>query len=892
MDDFRKVSMKSGYSPMPPRTRSERTGSRSRSSRSGGPRGTGGRGPQKQGWQRFFNWKWMVLVLLTSLLIMVGGCTAVMMTGETLDLEKAKDPTKMPTNSKLLDSDNKVVAVFGNEYREWVNIEDIKKKNPELLTAFVKVEDRRFYEHNGIDYEGLGRAIIKNIIAMGNAQGASTLTQQVCKNIVLGDFNKTYTRKIREIGCALNLEKELGEKRKDKILEAYLNFIDFGGVNGIKLASEVYFGKDPTKKKLEIEEIALLAGMPKAPYKYNPLKNPEAAKERRDVVLTQVLPVDDVIPPIVDKQTAEERAKKPVNACPKTKCWNKLLKAGKYDHYKAFVQEELKRDYGINPEKLGKSGYVIKTALNQQAQTAVEKALQDKSLFVNKGQYMKDADASIVMLNPKNGMIVAVGNGRQYQPGYQKRALLPVQPGSTIKPLTVYAPAVNDHDYNEYSIVKDIPVDFAGDWNPSNYGGMPPQGNIPMLTMVKKSLNKSTVRLLHEVVTLNSAYDYAQKLGLNLKEADRTSYAALALGGVNGGVNTKQMAQAYAVFANGGKYYQARTIVSVTQNGEVVEPKNPDKYKQPKQVFSEKTAWYMTRMMKHVIADDDGTGHNARLKDGRDVAGKSGTIQGEKAAWFVGYTPDLVAAVNVMYPIQGAEIVKVTGGSVPAKIFSYVMSEAHQGIPPHSFKKPPGVEEPKRPFELQAPHLSYESHPDGVLLKWQQQPEQVTYQVFRAEGGNFVKVADLPAGSTSWKDPSALPPQDDGFDLGDLFGGGGEKKKVYRYKVVAIDTQATDPANKEKSSEITVELKSGKKEEKPKFDKNNDGIDDRQQDTDGDGVNDHEDKFPNDPTRTGKEQDGGGGNGDHGDGGPGRGDGDNGDGNNGNGNGNTGGWPF
>jgi penicillin-binding protein 2A len=220
-----------------------------------------------------------------------------------------------------------------------------------------------------------------------------------------------------------------------------------------------------------------------------------------------------------------------------------------------------------------------------------------------------------------------------------------------------------------------------------------------------------------------------------------------------------------------------------------------------------------------------------------------------------------------------------------------VMSEAHQGIPPHSFKKPPGVEEPTPPFQLQAPHLSYESHPDGVLLKWQQQPAQVTYQVFRAEGGNFVKVADLPAGSTSWKDPSALPPQDDGFDLGDLFGGGGEKKKVYRYKVVAIDTQATDPANKEKSSEITVELKSGKKEEKPKFDKNNDGIDDREQDSDGDGVNDHEDKFPNDPTRTGKEQDGGG-NGDHGDGGPGRGDGDNGDGNNGNGNGNTGGWPF
>ncbi|MFC7441887.1 transglycosylase domain-containing protein [Laceyella putida] len=856
MDDFRKVSMKSGYSPMPPRTRSERAGSRSRSGRSsgGGPRGSSGRRPPKQGWQRFFTWKWFMLILLTSLLLMVGGCAAIMASADMYDLKEI-DKANMPLSSKILDQKGNVVATFGFSQREWADMKQMRKVNPMLPDAFVKVEDRRFYEHNGVDFEGLARAVVKNIVAMGAAQGASTITQQVCKNIVLKNPEKTMTRKVQELGCALNLERKAS---KEDILAAYLNYIPFGGdIAGVRMASKVYFDKDPVKDHLEPEEVAMLAGMPKAPSTYNPVRHPEKAKERRDVVLTQVFPVDDVMKPFITQEEANKLAEKPLKAC--EDCRKKYAVKDKYQAFKDLVKTELKNEYDVDPEDLANKGYEIHTKLNVKAQDAVEKALKDDSMFVNNnGEQLKDADAGITILDPKTGLIVASGGGRQYNAASTHRGLEIAQPGSTIKPLTVFGPAVYKHDYNEFSMLNDRKIDFRPGWNPKNFTPGE-KGDVPMAEAVKKSLNLSTIHLLHDVVKLDPAFEFGNQLGLKLQEADK-DYAPLALGALNKGVNTVQMAQAYQVFVKDGSYHKAHAIVKVMDGEDELKPKT--NYKETKKVFDAKTAWWMTRMMKKVIFEDGGTGHNAKLEDGRDVAGKSGTVQGEKGGWFVGYTPDLVAAVNVWYP-TGGEIVKVTGGSAPAKIFSYVMSAAHEGIPPHQFEKPEGVKDPSPPFQLQAPQLSGRQEGKKVVLHWQQQNERVKYQILRSEGnGQFTPVGEAGPGSTGWEDTTVQVPEGGGGGFFDFIGGGGDQKKVYMYKVIAIDTQQPDPALGQKDSNvITVEVKGEEKKVDDQYDKNKDGIDDRQQDTDGDRVNDYEDKFPNDPTKTGKEQDNGGDNG-------------------------------
>lgn len=854
MDDFRRVSMKSGYSPMPPRSRSERIGPRSRSGRSGGG---GGRKPPKTGWRRFLSWKWLVLVLVTSLLLMVGGCSAIMLSEGTYDLKKIQKEN-MPFSSRLYDANDDVIATIGTKQREWADIEQLRAKNPMLVDAFVKTEDRRFYNHIGVDFEGLSRAVVKNIIAMGAAEGASTITQQVCKNIILENAEKTMTRKIKELGCALNLEKKYS---KDEILEAYLNFIGFGGrVAGVRLASMVYFDKDPVKVELSPEEVAMLAGMPKAPNKYNPVKNPDKAKERRDVVLKMVMPVDDVMEPMLSEEEAKKLAQKSLETC--KDCEEKYIKKGEFDAYKDLVIKELEEVYGLNEEDLEQLGLHIHTGLNLKAQKAVEEALKDDSLFKNnEGKTLEGADAGVTIIDPETGLIRAVGGGREYKPGYRNRAVEdPVQPGSTIKPLTVYSPAIQDLGYNEYFTVEDKKVDFAGDWDPSNYSGGP-KGEVSMNYMVANSLNLSTIHLLREV-GLDRAYDYGQKLGLDLQPADK-GYAPLALGGLNKGVTSKQLAQAFSVFPNKGSYKQAYTIKKVMQGDKELKPKK-EKDEKETQVFNEKTAYWMTRMLQDVITE--GSGKNAALDNGWDVAGKTGTIQDGQAGWFVGYTPNMVMAVNVFYPQGGQENTPLTGGSAPAEIFGYVMNKALEGEKPQKFQF--NAPDPQPPFELKQPQLSASQQSDGVLLKWGAQGERVKFQVWRAEEGqDFQMIKELPGSVGEFKDP-VQPPQGGGNFLDDLFGGGGEQaaSKTYRYKVVAIDTEK----NEQKESGVVSVTLTPQGNEKP-----DDGEEPEDPNDPGNGDDDNNSPFP--PDRPGGPGDGDDGN-----------DGSDGDDNNNDG----GGWPW
>ncbi len=727
---------------------------------------------KRRKWRAFINKKWILLVLSTVILLIISGCSAVMLTASFYDLEEMQ---RIKFASSLYDQDKERVARLGDTNREHVSLNEIETEL--LIETYLAVEDRRFYEHNGVDYRAIARAVVANISALRSAEGAGTITMQVARNTILHDRDKTIIRKLRETAIAWNLERKYS---KDEILESYLNYIYLGNnVRGIKMATKIYFDKEITTDTLEPHEVALLAGLPQAPELYNPYKNPELAKKRRNIVLG-VMHNQGLI-------TLEEKNKyQKMGLGVNKKYLNKHLKDNRFQAYKDLVLEEAQLRYGIEAEELVNGGYNIYTGLNRKAQLSMEKAFHDDALFKSQ----KQLDGGATLLNSKTGLIHAVGGGREYLHGYTNFALEKRQPGSTIKPITVFAPAVEDHRYNEFTTVRDLPYK-VGNWTPKNYD-QNYYGHIPMQRMVSKSLNVSSVWLLNEVVGTDSAFKYATEAGLPLKKEDQ-DLAPLALGGLTEGVNTVQMAQAYGSFANNGVLSEAHTIRKiVTADGQVLKPKKP--LVQKKTLFSKKTAYYITRMLKNAV--EEGTGGNARVY-GYDIAGKTGTTQNGRDAWFVGYTPDYVMAVMVTNHKEGK--VSLGGNEYPSRIFHRVMSETLRGTTPHLFKNP-GVPEPKPPFILKAVdnlRATYDSKSGAVLLTWNDYSDRVLYRVERSTpNGRWIPIYTTRNGS--YKDTSIRFPQSTLFD--NLFG---TSKQTYYYRVIAIDSKTNKEAGPTRTVKIT-----------------------------------------------------------------------------------------
>lgn len=824
MDQFRMES--SGF-PSRSRSNGRRAGRRSLGKGHGAGDGRGG-GKKKF---RFFTWKWFFLVILTTILLAIGGCSAVVFSAPTYNIEEIEE--KMEESSTIYDTNEKEVMKLGASNREYVKISDIK--TPELAEAFIKVEDERFRQHNGIDYRGFGRAIFRNIISLGKAEGASTITMQVARNAVLKDRNKTYTRKLNEIAVSLNLERRY---KKDRILETYINYIDLGNdVRGVKMAAKIYFDKDITKDELEPEEIALLAGLPKAPYGYNPFTKEEKAINRRNVVLNKLAEdKGEKSPPLFTQAEVEEAKKKPLGVNPEFV--QKHLPKNSYAAYKDYLFKELKKRYtNITEEELLNGGLKIHTALNANAQEATEKALKDEEnqYFVDRQteQPLDGLDAGLTIINPTNGEIVALGGGRHYMPEYMNRATQPMQPGSSIKPITVYAPAV-EQGFNEYHLVKDEEITI-GEWSPKNYTGEF-YGDVEMKESAAKSLNASAVWLLMEHVKLKRAYDTATKAGLTLNDKDAKSIAALSLGGLTDGVTTVEMAQAYSAFPNNGVNHEPHTVRKVTDSdGNEIKP--AVEIKKDNKVFSPKAAWYTTRMLQFAV--DSGTGVNAQLDDGRPVAGKTGTTQGSKEAWFAGYTAQYVGVVTVFNDKGNAEL---TGGDIPARLWKAVMTEVMNGQPIKNFERPKGVPDPEPPFQLSPPNVSgsYNSGAKAIELKWNDAGDRVKYEVQRSEdNNNWSTIGETEGGGYTDKDiqvPNFLE---------GLFGGG--EAKSYYYKVVAIDKEGDDNARAE-SSVVEVKVTPNEEEKPPEDEEQQEQPEDEQGDQteEQDGGDQIQDQLPDD----------------------------------------------
>ncbi|XID94417.1 PBP1A family penicillin-binding protein [Paenibacillaceae bacterium WGS1546] len=722
---------------------------------------------------------WLFFVALFAIVIAVVGYLLVILNGQRI---LAANINKLELDEALVIVDRSGIEVAkmsvdaGN--REYVPFAEI----PELVQdAFIATEDKRFYEHAGIDLFGIGRALVKDVIARSAVEGASTITQQLAKNLFL-NADKTLFRKGTEASIALALEQQ---RSKQEILELYLNRIYFGkGQYGLKTAAKYYF--DVTDlNDLELWQIATLAAMPKAPNTYNPINNPEKSLERRKVVLK--LMYDQGL--ITEKEKDEAGA---VVYEPSKTSAQANEKKSKYLTFVDYVLDEALEKTGLTEEELRRKGYTITSTIDTKAQSAMEKE------FANDDRFEKSVDerkvqGAMVIMNQHDGSLVAMVGGRDYVAQGWNRVTKQRQPGSSFKPIIDYGPALETGQYFPWSTVKDVKQCF-GDYCPSNSNGNY-LGDISMERAVKESRNLSAVWLLNEI-GIGTGLGFAEKLGIKLDSEDRN--LSIALGGLTRGVTPLQMARAYSAFANGGILHEPHSILKIVDSrGKTIYEFDDAS---GERVMNEYTSYYMTDLLKGVV-QKGGTGTRAAVS-GRTVVGKTGTTQAgipnfrtsyNRDVWFVGYTPELTAAVWFGYDETDKDHLLKQSSGQAAAMFSAVMSEALKGYEKRSFPEPSGVKEPEETPTLDAVTgfaATYAPETVSVELRWTPvEGEGLTYRVYRKgdDEGEFRMLAE-----------SAFPEVDDFSILPD---------RTYTYYVTAYS--ASDKLESEPSAQATVVIDSG-----------------------------------------------------------------------------------
>ncbi len=576
----------------------------------------------------------------------------------------------MAQSTIIYDVNGEVASKISAVKNEGIKIEAVPDH---VKNAVIAIEDHRFYEHSGVDLVGISRAFVQNIKAGSIVEGGSTITQQLTKNALLSS-EKTYKRKLEEFFLAREIEKQYS---KDEIMQMYLNRIYFGnGSWGIKEAAMGYFGKDV--KDLSISEAALLAGLIKAPSALDPHKNYDQAMERRNLVLQMMktngfIKEEEYNQAVAEKIALNKNGEDPLR--------------GRYPFYVDHVIEEAIKKYGLTQEDVLTGGLKIYTELDRTMQSAVEATYQKDEIFP-KGTEKQLVQSGAVLVDPKSGGIRALVGVRwdHVFRGYNRATQLTAQPGSTMKPLAVYAPAVEE-GWDVTDMLKDEEMEFK-DYKPHNYNDQY-KGEVPMYEALRDSLNVPSVWLLNEIGIVKGM-ESVKKFGIQLDpQNDRN--LGLALGGLSKGVSPLTMAEAYSSFANSGERYETHAITKIVDK----EGKTIVEYKGKKsKVVSKETAEKMTTMLLDVV--QDGTGKGAQIP-GRELAGKTGSTQvpiqginGTKDQWFVGYTPQLVGAVWVGYDKTDKEhYLTTTSSEGAALIFKDFMSEALKNTTAESFGVPP-----------------------------------------------------------------------------------------------------------------------------------------------------------------------------------------------------------
>ena len=606
----------------------------------------------------------IIVIILIVFVVIITGAGLGFLTASIHTMPSLKDEIRPAASSQIYDINGKLIStVHSVENRLPVPLSKIPKN---LQNAFVAAEDARFYQHIGIDPRGILRAVWSNITGGGVSEGGSTITQQLAKNTLLSQ-DRTLKRKIQEALLALQIERKY---TKNEILELYLNEIYFGeGAYGVQSAAIVYFGKNV--ENLSLEECAMLAGIPKSPNYYSPLNNLKAATDRQATVLDQMVKYE-----FIDMATATKARNTKLKLMSRSTQSDSKTNIANY--FIDYVIQNLIDKYGA--DALYKDGLKIYTSLDLDMQEAAEQAMHKLPDGRADGNGIKQPQGALIAIDPHTGQIKAMVGGRGTDQ-FNRAVLAERQPGSAFKPF-VYLAAI-ESGMTPSSVIEDSPISF-GDWSPMNYEGTF-RGSVSLRTALEQSLNVPTVKLANQVGVDKPLY-YAQQMGIStlvLQGSNNDRNLAMALGGLTRGVTPLQLASAYGVFANQGIYVEPTAIVKIVdRNGKVLEQYTP----REKAVINERSAYVLTDMMRGVLTHGTGTAANI----GRPAAGKTGTTSDYKDAWFVGYTPDLVAAVWIGND-NNENLDGITGGSTPATIWHAFMTKALVDTPSRDFFRPNGV---------------------------------------------------------------------------------------------------------------------------------------------------------------------------------------------------------
>ncbi|HDQ03864.1 MAG TPA: PBP1A family penicillin-binding protein [Deltaproteobacteria bacterium] len=607
--------------------------------------------------------------ILSSILIVVFASTigTVIFYLVTLDLptvETLKD-YRPSIASRVYDDNDELIDEFFIEDRKIIALDDVPKV---VQYAFVAAEDSRFYQHKGLDVQSIFRAFLKNIEAGTIVQGGSTITQQVAKMMYLSPERK-YTRKLKEAILAFKIDRYLS---KDEILHLYLNQIYLGhGTYGIEAAAMGYFGKDASE--LTLPEAALLAGLPKAPSTYSPFFFFEKAKQRQLYALNRMY--EDGY---ITKEEMEEAAAYEMEF---TEFKREEEKVAAYfvENVRRYVQEK----YG--GDVLYKEGLAIYTTLNLEAQKEARDAVERGLAELEERQEFEPGlvQGALISMDVRTGAVRAMVGGRDFKKSEFNRATQARrQPGSAFKPL-IYTAAF-DRGLNPSSVFIDSPVIIEdptaedGLWRPKNFDEKF-LGPTTMRKGLVHSRNIVTVKILQEI-GVGYAASYAANMGISSPILKTLS---LALGA--SGVTLEEMVRAYGVIANGGKkvtpYYIKRIV---DRTGNVFEENEP----QVEQVIDPRIAFMTSYLMRDVV--ESGTGRRVR-SIGRPVAGKTGTTNDYRDAWFIGFTPSLITGVWVGFDQEMPLGKNEVGGRAAAPIWLYYMDKVLQNTPVESFPTPEGI---------------------------------------------------------------------------------------------------------------------------------------------------------------------------------------------------------
>ena len=607
-----------------PRERKPRPSKASRNRRTKTPAGFG--------LYRLFYWG--AVLGLWAVIAVVG---VVIWVGAHLPAIQALEIPKRPPTIQIVGFDGSMLATRGEMPGANVPLKDLP---PYLPRAFIAIEDRRFYSHYGVDPVGIARAAVANILHRGVSQGGSTLTQQLAKNLFLTQ-ERTLQRKLQEVELALWLERK---HSKSEILELYLNRVYFGsGAYGVEAAAQRYFGK--SAKNVTIAEAAMLAGLVKSPSRLAPNRNPEGAEKRAETVLTAMADA---------KFITEAQAKASIGH----PSYNvKAAGAGTVNYVADWIGEVLDDLIGQIDQSI-----VVETSIDPKLQSVAEASIIDE--LAAKSVKFNVSQGALVAMTP-DGAVRAMVGGRNYADSQYNRAVTAKrQPGSAFKPF-VFLTAI-EAGLTPETIRQDAPLDVKG-WKPENYTHEY-FGAVTLTQALAMSLNTVAVRLGLEVGAKNVVRT-AHRLGIASK---LETNASIALG--TSEVSLTELVGAYAPFANGGRGVAPHVVTKIrTPEGKVLYARLPD---QLGQVIEPRSVAMMNTMMQETLVS--GTARKAEIP-GWMAAGKTGTSQDFRDAWFIGYTANLVTGVWLGND-DNSPTRKATGGGLPVEVWTRFMRSAHQGV--------------------------------------------------------------------------------------------------------------------------------------------------------------------------------------------------------------------